>query len=189
MTTGNEETSLGVGRPRPSGLKAKLADILTLTRVVLGVVILSLSLVGRDAYIAVVILVIIGGITDIFDGRIARRYLGGGQEGILGKHDLEIDTFFVLCALGYFSFSGIVIPMAVGLSWIGLAVIVIAVYRAKPKILLIFEVPTILTLIVISGFARYKAMAPKRRPSSHRPEDCAALTCRKAYQVGSKGRQ
>jgi len=135
----------------PSWLKAKLADFLTLSRVVLGIVILALSLVGTDAYLTVVILVILGGITDILDGRVARHYLGGEREGRLGKHDLEIDTFFVLCALAYFSISEIVIPTAVGLGWIGLAAVVIAVYRGKPKILLIFEIPAILALIVSAG--------------------------------------
>jgi len=124
---------------------------LTLSRVILGLVVLALSFVGRDAYVTVVILILIGGITDIFDGRVARRYLGAEREGILGKHDLEIDTFFVLCALAYFSFSGIIIPTVVGLGWIGLAVIAIAVYRGKPKILLIFEVPAILALIISAG--------------------------------------
>ena len=151
MTSGNGQPSLSVQNAHPSGVKAKLADLLTVARVILGLVILSLSLVGTEAYIVVIILVIIGGITDVFDGRVARRYLGGEREGILGKHDLEIDTFFVLCALAYFSFSGIIIPTVVGLGWIGLAAVAIAVSRAKPKILLIFEIPAILALIASAG--------------------------------------
>ena len=151
MASGNRGPSLSIYNDHPSSLKAKLADFLTLSRAVLGVVILSLSLVGRDAYLTVVLLVILGGITDILDGRAARRFLGGEREGRLGKHDLEIDTFFVLCALAYFSISGIIVPTAVGLGWIGLAVVAIAVYRGKPKILLIFEVPAILALIVSAG--------------------------------------
>ena len=151
MASGNRGPSLSIYNDHPSWLKAKLADFLTLSRVVLGVVILSLSLVGADAYLTVVLLVILGGITDILDGRVARHYLGGEREGRLGQHDLEIDTFFVLCALAYFSIAGIVVLTAVGLGWIGLAAVAIAVYRGKPKILLIFEIPAILALIVSAG--------------------------------------
>ncbi len=100
---------------------------------------------------------LVGAATDVFDGKVARRYLRENREGKLGKHDLEIDTFFVLCALAYFSFSEIVIPKMVGLCWIGLAVVAIVVYRGKPKILLIFEIPAILALIVIAGLYDLRA--------------------------------
>jgi len=90
------EPKLGVQRHHLS-LKERLSDFLTASRVFIGLVILSLSFIGKDAYLAVVILVIIGGITDIFDGRVARRYLGENREGELGKYGLEIDTFMVFC--------------------------------------------------------------------------------------------
>ena len=41
--------------------------------------------------------------------------------------------------------------------WIGLAVVAIVVYRGKPKILLIFEIPAILALIVIAGLYDLRA--------------------------------
>jgi len=151
MTNGNGSPSLSVESDQPSWLRARLADFLTLSRVVIGLVVLSLSFAGKDAYMAVVILLIIGGITDVFDGRVARRYLGEKREGALGKHDLKIDTLFVLCALAYFSFSEIVIPKLAGLGWIGVALIAIAAYKGKPKILLIFEIPAILALIISAG--------------------------------------
>jgi phosphatidylglycerophosphate synthase len=132
---------------------------LTLSRVVIGLVILALSFVGSDAYMAVVILLIIGGITDVFDGRVARRYLGEKREGALGKHDLVIDTLFVLCALAYFSFSGIVIPKLVGFGWIGLAVVAIVACKRKPKILFLFEIPTVLALIAIAGLYDFRVFA------------------------------
>ena len=151
MTSGSGRPGLSIESDGPFGLKARLADFLTLSRVVIGLVILALSFVGSDAYMAVVILLIIGGITDVFDGRVARRYLGEKREGALGKHDLEIDTFFVLCALAYFSFSGIVIPKLVGFGWIGLAVVAIVACKRKPKILFLFEIPTVLALIISAG--------------------------------------
>jgi len=59
-----------------SFLKEKLADLLTLSRITIALVIVSLSFVGKDAYIVVVILALAGATTDIFDGKAARRYLG-----------------------------------------------------------------------------------------------------------------
>jgi phosphatidylglycerophosphate synthase len=95
--------------------------------------------------------VLIGAATDILDGKAARRYLGKDREGKLGKYDLEVDTLFFLCVIGYLSLSDIVIPTIIGLSWISLAVITIVLYRRKPKILLLFEVPTIVALLVVAG--------------------------------------
>ena len=155
--SGDEHPSVAAQSNRPFSLKERLADFLTLSRVVIGLVILSLSFIGRNAYIAVVILVLVGAATDIFDGKVARRYLGENRESRLGKHDLEVDTLFVLCALAYFSFSEIIIPRVAGLSWIGLAIVAIVVYRGKPKILLIFEIPAILALIVIAGLYDLRA--------------------------------
>jgi len=131
--------------------KERLGDFLTASRLFIGLVILSLSFIGKDAYLAVVILVIVGGITDIFDGRVARHYLGENREGKLGKYDLEVDTFLVFCTIAYFSLSGIVIPMAVGLGWIALALIVIFACKRKTKVVISFEIPSILALIAIAA--------------------------------------
>ena len=131
--------------------KERLGDILTLSRVFISLVVLSLSFVGKDAYVVVVILVIIGGITDILDGKLARRYLGERGEGKLGRHDPEIDTFLVLCTLAYFSLSHIVIPTIVGLGWIAIAVTVIFAFRRQPRVLLGFEIPSILAVIAIAA--------------------------------------
>ena len=72
---GNNKPSLEIESRTLSFVKKNLADFLTLSRAIIGLTILSLSFVGRDAYIAVVILTLIGGATDIFDGKAARRYL------------------------------------------------------------------------------------------------------------------
>lgn len=137
-------------------LKEYLADFLTLSRGIIGLVILTLSFIGKDAYIAVVILVLIGGMTDIFDGKAARHYLGENRESKLGKYDLEVDTLFVLCVIGYFSLSGIVIPKIVGLGWIGLALIAAVICKRNPKILVLFEVPSVIALLVTAGLYELK---------------------------------
>ncbi len=144
---------------KPFSFKESLCDLLTFSRVVIGLVILSLSFVGKNAYLAVVLLVITGGITDMFDGRVARHYRGENREGKLGKYDLQIDTFFIFCAIAYFSLAGIVIPVVVGFGWIALALIVILACKMNSKVVLSFEIPSILALITIAGFYDLKIFA------------------------------
>jgi len=146
----NKKSDLGTKEAPLLFLKEKLADFLTLSRGIIGLVILSLSLIGKDAYITVVILALVGAATDMLDGKAARRYLKN-RESKLGKYDLEIDTLFVLCIIGYLSLSGIVIPMVAGLTWIGLAVVAAVLYKRKPKVLLLFEVPSVIVLLVTTG--------------------------------------
>ena len=134
-----------------SSIKNNLADFFTLSRGIIGVIILSLSLLGKDAYTVVVVLALMGAATDVLDGRTARRYLGKDRKGKLGKYDLAFDTFFVLCILAYLSLSRIVIPMVLGLAWIVLAFIASSIWKFKAKVLNLFEITTILTLFAIAG--------------------------------------
>jgi phosphatidylglycerophosphate synthase len=134
-----------------SAIKNNLADFFTLSRGIIAVIILSLSLLGKDAYTVVVALALIGAATDVLDGRTARKFLGKDRKGKLGKYDLVIDTFFVLCILAYLSLSRIVMPMALGLAWIVLAVIASSIWKFKAKVLNLFEITTILTLFAIAG--------------------------------------
>ena len=131
-------------------LKRNLADSLTASRIIIGLIVLSLSFIGKSAYIAVVILTLVGAATDILDGKVARHYFGENREGRLGKHDIEVDTLFVLCVLGYFSFSGVVIHRAIGLGWIGLVLIATILYKKNLKVLVISEVTTVITLLAIT---------------------------------------
>lgn len=148
-----------VGKSRPSStipnqisaIKANLADFLTLSRGIIGLLILSLSFVGKDAFTVVVTLSLVGAATDVLDGRTARKYLGKDREGRLGKHDLTFDTLLVLCILAYFSLSDIVVPKVLGLTWIGLALISAVIWKLKAKVLTSFEIPTILALYAIAG--------------------------------------
>ena len=97
-----------------------------------------------------VILVGVGAVTDILDGRAARRYLGEDRQGKLGKYDLDVDTFFILCIVGYLTISGIVIPWVVGLGWIGLALIAAVVFKRDTRVMLLVEVPSVVALLVSS---------------------------------------
>ena len=134
-----------------SVIKNNLADCFTLSRGIIAVIILLMSLVGKDAYTVVVVLALIGAATDVLDGRIARRFLGKDRKGKLGKCDLAFDTFFVLCIMAYLSVSRIVMPMALGLVWIALALIASSVWKFKAKVLNLFEITTILALFAIAG--------------------------------------
>ena len=138
-----------------SSFKERLADLLTLSRGIIGLVILSLSFIGKDAYLTVVILALVGAATDIFDGKVARRYLKN-RESKLGKYDVEIDTLFVLCIIAYFSLSGIIIPRVVGLAWVGLALMAVIVSKRAPKVLLVFEIPSVLAILTITGLYDFK---------------------------------
>jgi len=132
-------------------LKENLADFLTLSRAIIGLIIVSLSFIGKDAYIAVVILALIGGATDIFDGKAARRYLLEKRQSKLGKYDGEIDNFFVLSIIAYISFSETVIPMVAGFGWIGLALMAIALSRGRAQILILFETAGVIALLIVTG--------------------------------------
>ncbi len=113
---------------------------------------LSLSFAGPGAYLTVVILAFSGIATDILDGKAARHYLGENREGRMGKHDIEVDTFFVLCILGYLTFSGIITERALGLGWIGLVVISALLSRKNLKVLVASEVITVITLLLVALF-------------------------------------
>ena len=142
-----------------SPLKENLADLLTLSRAIIGLTILSLSFIGKDAYITVVILALIGGATDIFDGKSARRYLRENRQSRLGKYDVEIDNFFVLSIIAYLSFSEIVIPKVAGLGWIGLALMAIVISRGRAQILILFETAGVIALLIITGLYNLKIFA------------------------------
>ena len=146
----NSEHSLRLEEEKLCFLKRNLADFLTVSRVIIGLIVLSLSFIGKSAYIAVVILTLVGAATDILDGKVARHYFGENREGKLGKYDHEIDTLFVLCVLGYLSFSGVVIHKAIGLGWIGLVLIAYILSKRDVRVQAIFEVTTVIALLVIA---------------------------------------
>lgn len=132
-----------------------LADSLTLSRLLIGLIIVALSHWGEEAYMVVVILGLLGAFTDILDGMAARRWLQG-KESYLGQYDLEIDTIFMMSILAYLSFSGIVIPQFVGLGWIILCVLTVTFYKRSRKVLLFFEIPAICGALICAGLYNFQ---------------------------------
>lgn len=149
MNRGDEKVLAPVEENLPF-LKRNLPDILTASRLIAGFIILSLSFVGKSAYLTVVILTLAGAATDILDGMAARRYLGKGHEGRLGSHDAEIDVIFFLCVLGYFTFSGIVINRVIGFGWIILVLVACALTRRDLKIIIPSEIISVIAMLVIT---------------------------------------
>ncbi|MFC2068464.1 CDP-alcohol phosphatidyltransferase family protein [Chloroflexota bacterium] len=147
----NGKFSLGLESKSAPWLKEQLADILTLIRIIIALVIVSLSFVGKDAYTIVIVLALIGATTDIFDGKAARHYIGGNRKSKLGKYDIEVDTLFVLCIMAYLSFSEIVISRLVGLGLIGFALTLLVLYKKNLKILLLIEISSVVALLVLAG--------------------------------------
>jgi phosphatidylglycerophosphate synthase len=155
----NGEHSLKLEEGNLYFLKRNLADFLTLSRAIIGLIILSLSFTGKDAYIVVVILALIGGATDIFDGKAARLYLHENRQSKLGKYDVEIDNFFILCVIAYLSFSEIGIPKVAGLGWIGFALVAVVLSKGKAQILIFFETAGVIALLITTGLYNLKIFA------------------------------
>jgi len=146
----NDDSVLRLQEEKIGFWKRNLADFLTLSRILIGLIVLALSLAGKSAYLTVVILTLSGAVTDIFDGKVARHFLGTGKEGRLGKHDAEIDTFFILSVLAYFSLSGVFAHREIGLGWIGLTLICYILSKRDLRVLVVTEVCTVIALLVIT---------------------------------------
>ena len=135
-----------------STFSKNLADYLTFSRLVTGFIILALALMGENAYIVVVLLSFLGAITDIYDGRAARRYLGEGKEGKLGKYDITIDTFFISCIIGYLAFSHITITPWIGIIWISTVIAVSLLTKGDARVLTVFEIVGVISILLITLF-------------------------------------
>ncbi len=146
----NREHSIELDEKDLNFIQRNLADFLTLSRVFIGLTALALSLVGKSAYLAVVRLALLGGATDIFDGKVARHYFGENSESRLGKYDADIDTFFLLCVMAYFSLTGVYNYRVVGLGWVGLVIIAALLTRRNLKVLIVSEIVTVISLLIIT---------------------------------------
>ena len=145
-----KENSLSLDERDLNFLQRNLADFLTLSRIIIGLIILALSLAGKSAYLTVVVLTLCGGATDIFDGKVARHYFGESREGRLGKYDMDIDVFFMLCTMTYLTLTGIYTYKAVGLGWVSLVIIAAILSRRSPKIYIVSEIITVISLLIIT---------------------------------------
>ena len=125
----------------------KLPDLLTLSRGLVAAAIFSLGFVGERALEAVILLTILGWTTDIFDGRLARKYRK--PPTWIGEREFTFDMIMVFSGLCYLVMSGLIhyIP---ALIYIAVAAAFIAYFRSK-MITMSFATPLVaLPLIVAS---------------------------------------
>ncbi len=98
----------------------RVADGLTASRALIALLIVLLSLGGKDALSWVIYLIILGWTTDVLDGELARRALrrleereaqDEGEQTWLGEHDFALDMLMVYASFLYLTLVGYVPPM------------------------------------------------------------------------------
>jgi len=94
-----------------------IADTLTASRFLLALAIVWLGLrIGQPALPTVTLALVMGWVSDVLDGALARRALNQRRTW-LGDNDLSVDVCVALGLLGYLTFSGYVSP-AIAVSYV-----------------------------------------------------------------------
>ena len=107
-----------------------IADTLTAGRFLLALAIVWLGLrIGRPALPTVTLALVLGWISDLLDGALARRALNQ-RHTWLGDNDLGVDVCVALGLLGYLSLSGYVSP-AIASSYVLLTGALIWRFRSR----------------------------------------------------------
>ncbi len=125
----------------------QLPDLLTLSRGVIALTVFLLGFAGGRALEAVILLTILGWTTDIFDGRLARKY----EKPItwIGEREFTFDMAMVFAGLCYLVISGFINGW-LALGYVAIAAAFILIFRSK-MITMSFATPLVaLPLIVAS---------------------------------------
>ncbi|TFH11842.1 MAG: CDP-alcohol phosphatidyltransferase family protein [Candidatus Atribacteria bacterium] len=125
----------------------KLPDLLTLSRGLVAIAVLLLGFVGPQALEAVILLMIVGWTTDIFDGRLARKY--HKPPTWIGEREFIFDMMMVFSGLAYLVMAGF-IDRVLALGYIVIAAICIAFFRSK-MITMSFATPLVALPLVIAS--------------------------------------
>jgi phosphatidylglycerophosphate synthase len=143
-------------RLRVSEMKMnRVPDLLTLSRGVIAIAIFSLGFVGKSALEAVIVLTMIGWTTDIFDGRLARKY--NKPPTWVGEQEFTFDMMMVFSALCYLTMSDYV-PLVPALIYVMVAAACVAFFRSK-SVTMSFAFPVVaLPLIVATNAAPRAAL-------------------------------
>lgn len=126
----------------------KLPDLLTLSRGLIAVAILLLGFVGPGALAVVILLTILGWTTDIFDGRIARKY--HKPPTWIGEREFLFDMVMVLSGLCYFVMAGFINEL-LALIYVVIAAACIALFRSK-TITMSFATPLVALPLIVASF-------------------------------------
>ncbi len=127
----------------------KLADLLTASRALVALLILLLSLEGKKALPAVILLTIFGWTTDILDGHLARKAKDPNKENTwLGEHDFLLDMIMVFSGFVYLTLAGFISPL-LALAYTAMAAIFILWSSGSKSVTELFAFPlTALPLII-----------------------------------------
>jgi len=131
----------------------KVPDLLTLSRGVIAVAIFSLGFVGKSALEAVIVLTMIGWTTDIFDGRLARKY--NKPPTWVGEQEFTFDMMMVFSALCYLTMTDY-IPLVPALVYVMVAAACIAFFRSK-SVTMSFAFPVVALPLVVATNAAPRA--------------------------------
>lgn len=125
---------------------AILADVLTLIRLAIAVLIVYLGITaGAAAFPHVIVLVVVAWITDGLDGPLARRAKGRTR---LGKIDFLIDVALTWASFAYLTLAGF-IPWPLALLYTLITMVVVAYFQRK-AVMVAFMRPIDLTSSIIA---------------------------------------
>ena len=131
----------------------RVPDLLTLSRGVIAVAVLSLGFLGRAALEAVIVLTMIGWTTDIFDGRLARKL--NKPPTWVGEQEFTFDMMMVFSALCYLTMSDFV-PLLPALVYVMVAAACIAYFRSK-SVTMSFAFPVVALPLVVAYYEAPRA--------------------------------
>jgi hypothetical protein len=131
----------------------RVPDLLTVSRAVIAVAIFSLGFVGKNALEIVILLTMLGWTTDIFDGRIARKY--NKPVSWVGEQEFTFDMLMVFSGLCYLVMVGF-IPFVYSLIYVMVAAAFIAYFRSK-SVTMSFACPIVALPLVVAGFEAPRA--------------------------------
>jgi len=131
----------------------RIPDLLTLARGFIAIAIFTLGFVGKSALEAVVLLTMVGWTTDIFDGRLARKY--NKPPTWIGEQEFTFDMMMVFAGLCYLVLAGFV-ELLPAVIYTAVAAAFIAFFRSK-MITMSFATPLVALPLVIAYFQAPRA--------------------------------
>lgn len=123
-----------------------MPDLLTLSRGIIALAVFSLGFVGPQALGAVLLLTMVGWTTDIFDGRLARKY--DKPTTWIGEQEFTFDMLMVFSALCYLVMVDLV-PLIPALIYVAIAAACIAFFRSK-SVTMSFAFPLVALPLVVA---------------------------------------
>jgi len=133
----------------------RVPDYLTALRGFIAVAIACLGFVGRGALETVVLLTMLGWTSDIFDGRLARRYKK--EATWIGEREFLFDMVMVFSGLCYLVMVGFVPYLLAGI-YVGVAAVFIAYFRSK-SVTMSFAFPLVTLPLIFSCLNAPRAAA------------------------------